>query len=85
MGQLSDRKPGCTCAWIRGFGVRDGQPEVWDSQILQLDPDCPVDHRGAEIAYRSGKDGYFHKKVKLTPEQVDQIDALLDYPSDGEH
>jgi hypothetical protein len=78
MDQLSGRNPGCTCTWIRGFGVRDGQPEVWDSQILQLDPDCPVDHRGVEIAYRSGKDGYFHKKVQvLTQGQTDEVNRLL--------
>jgi len=46
MGQLSNREPGCTCTWIRGFGVHDERPEVWDSQILSLDPDCPVPHPG---------------------------------------
>lgn len=34
---------GCTCTWLRGFGVG---PVAWEwfEMITYRDPECPVDH-----------------------------------------
>lgn len=37
------RLAGCTCSWLRGFGV--GLPlEQWTEVIISYDPECPVRH-----------------------------------------
>jgi hypothetical protein len=35
------RQAGCTCAWLRGFGVGD-YPEEWAERIISYDASCPV-------------------------------------------
>jgi hypothetical protein len=37
------RQRGCTCDWIRGFGVGEVQEE-WVEKILNRDPLCLVQH-----------------------------------------
>lgn len=32
---------GCTCAWLRGFGVGD-YPEEWVERIISYDKDCEI-------------------------------------------
>jgi hypothetical protein len=37
------RQRGCTCDWLRGFGVGEVKEE-WVERILNRDPLCPVQH-----------------------------------------
>ena len=34
-------KAGCTCFWLRGFGV-DDRPEVWEERIISTGEGCPI-------------------------------------------
>lgn len=38
------RLAGCSCDWLRGFGVGPVAWE-WHEKITYRDPDCPVDHK----------------------------------------
>lgn len=40
----SARLTGCTCTWLRGFGVWELHPEDWNERIICLDLDCSLDH-----------------------------------------
>jgi len=37
------RNLGCTCTWLREFGVGP-HPEVWAERIIWHDPACPLRH-----------------------------------------
>lgn len=37
------RSVGCTCTWIRGFGVGEVLEE-WVEKIIARDPECPAKH-----------------------------------------
>jgi hypothetical protein len=38
------RLAGCTCAWLRGFGVGEVKEE-WGERIIERDPQCRVPHK----------------------------------------
>lgn len=40
---LDARDAGCTCTWLRGFGVGP-VIELWLEKIIWRDPECPVRH-----------------------------------------
>lgn len=41
---------GCTCTWLRGFGVDEQRKEDWVERITWRDPDCEVIHDDEHIA-----------------------------------
>lgn len=43
------RRRGCTCDWLRGFGVGEVREE-WAEKIMRRDPDCKVHHDDEHIA-----------------------------------
>jgi hypothetical protein len=43
-GCYEARSAGCTCAWLRGFGVDDRNQNDWTEKILVADEQCCV-HR----------------------------------------
>jgi len=43
------RVAGCTCAWLRGFGVDPREPTEWAERILDQDERCPI-HQGSDAA-----------------------------------
>ena len=59
------RVAGCTCAWLRGFGVT-GDPVEWGEKIIDYDPDCPdPSHLGG-----SSRDGDLGKVTSGGAHQV---------------
>lgn len=35
------RVAGCTCTWLRGFGVSSVGSVEWEEKIIDYDSDCP--------------------------------------------
>jgi hypothetical protein len=47
------RLAGCTCDWLRGYGVGEVREE-WSERILSADPACPVAEHGSVADQEEG-------------------------------
>ena len=44
-GCFEARVAGCTCAWLRGFGVDPNNPNEWVERIIEKDEQCTYAHQ----------------------------------------
>lgn len=48
-GCYEARVAGCTCTWLRGFGVDQSDLEKWTERILEQDEQCQVHARRGTV------------------------------------